>query len=70
MENAKPCIGARGARVHNLRNLQIDPPRGQLIVLAGPGGSGKGSLAFDTLHAEGRSTHAPVFAKLLIQSRD
>lgn len=54
MEKANPCIQVRGARVHNLRNLHIDLPRGQLIVLTGPSGSGKSSLAFDTLHAEGQ----------------
>ncbi len=54
MENARPCIRVRGARVHNLHNLDIDLPRGQFIVLTGPSGSGKSSLAFDTLYAEGQ----------------
>ncbi len=44
----------RGARQHNLRNLDLDLPRGQLTVIAGVSGSGKSSLAFDTLYAEGQ----------------
>ncbi len=44
----------RGARVHNLRNVDVDLPRDRLIVITGPSGSGKSSLAFDTLFAEGQ----------------
>ncbi len=47
-------IRLRGARVHNLRNLDLDLPRGKLIVITGVSGSGKSSLAFDTLFAEGQ----------------
>ena len=47
-------IRIRGARTHNLKNLNIDLPRDQLIVITGLSGSGKSSLAFDTLYAEGQ----------------
>src|SRR5438477_11994792 len=44
----------RGAREHNLRNINLELPRDRLIVLTGLSGSGKSSLAFDTLYAEGQ----------------
>ena len=47
-------ISIRGARTHNLRNINIDLPRDQLIVITGLSGSGKSSLAFDTIYAEGQ----------------
>ena len=47
-------ISVRGAREHNLKNLDIDIPRDKLVVLTGLSGSGKSSLAFDTIFAEGQ----------------
>jgi len=47
-------IAIRGARTHNLKNIDVDLPRDQLIVITGLSGSGKSSLAFDTLYAEGQ----------------
>jgi len=47
-------IRIRGARVHNLKNVSLAIPRNRLVVLCGPSGSGKSSLAFDTLYAEGQ----------------
>ncbi|MGD9505598.1 MAG: excinuclease ABC subunit UvrA [Syntrophobacteraceae bacterium] len=59
------AIRIRGARLHNLKSVDLDLPRQQFIVITGVSGSGKSTLAFDTLHAEGRrrymetlSTHA------------
>lgn len=48
------CIRIRGANEHNLKNIDIDIPRNQLVVLTGLSGSGKSSLAFDTIYAEGQ----------------
>ncbi len=47
-------IAVRGARVHNLKNIDVDLPREKLVVLTGLSGSGKSSLAFDTIYAEGQ----------------
>ncbi len=65
-------IRIRGARTHNLKNLNLDLPRHQLIVITGLSGSGKSSLAFDTLYAEGQrryveslSAYARQFLQLM-----
>ena len=47
-------ISIRGAREHNLKNIDLDLPRDKLIVMTGLSGSGKSSLAFDTIYAEGQ----------------
>ena len=50
----KQYIKIRGANEHNLKNVDIDIPRNELVVLTGLSGSGKSSLAFDTIYAEGQ----------------
>ena len=50
----KDKIVVKGARVHNLKNVSLEIPRDKLIVFTGLSGSGKSSLAFDTLYAEGQ----------------
>ena len=47
-------IIVRGARTHNLKNITVEMPRGKMIAITGPSGSGKSSLAFDTIFAEGQ----------------
>ena len=47
-------IEVKGARVNNLKNVDVTVPRGRLVVITGLSGSGKSSLAFDTLYAEGQ----------------
>ena len=49
----RDCIEIKGARVHNLKNIDVSIPRDKLVVLTGLSGSGKSSLAFDTIYAEG-----------------
>ena len=53
-EAKKPCIHIVKARQHNLRNISLDIPRDELVVVCGPSGSGKSTLAFDIVYAEGQ----------------
>jgi len=48
------AISIRGAKVHNLKNIDVNLPRNKLVVITGLSGSGKSSLAFDTIYAEGQ----------------
>ena len=54
LDNNKQYIKIRGANEHNLKNIDLDIPRNELVVLTGLSGSGKSSLAFDTIYAEGQ----------------
>src|SRR5271166_1390085 len=58
-------IRIRGAREHNLKNVDVDVPRDSLVVITGLSGSGKSSLAFDTIYAEGLSAYARQFLELM-----
>ena len=55
-------IQIRGARTHNLKNIDLDLPRDRLIVITGISGSGKSSLAFDTIYAEGQRRYIESFS--------
>ena len=59
---ATPAIRLRGVRQHNLKNIDLDLPLGRLIVITGLSGSGKSSLAFDTLFAEGQRRYVETFS--------
>src|SRR5579871_1253096 len=66
-------ILVRGARVHNLKNIEVSLPRNQLIVITGLSGSGKSSLAFDTIYAEGQRRYVESlssYARQFLQLQD
>jgi len=72
-ENARPSPGflrIRGARQHNLKGLDLDLPLGSLIAVTGVSGSGKSSLAFDTLYAEGQRRYVESFSTYARQFLD
>lgn len=61
-DNLKNSIVVKGARVHNLKNIDVEIPRNKFVVVTGVSGSGKSSLAFDTLYAEGQRRYIESFS--------
>ena len=61
-------ISVLGARVHNLKNIDVDIPRNKLSVITGMSGSGKSSLAFDTIFAEGQRRYVETFSLMRVTS--
>ena len=70
---ANAPIRVKGARVHNLKNVSVEIPRNDLVVLTGLSGSGKSSLAFDTIYAEGQRRYVESlssYARQFLQMQD
>ena len=68
----RPVPGVFGGRVHNLKNLSVEIPRNTFTVVTGLSGSGKSSLAFDTIYAEGQrryvETHSPYCSRTVLSA--
>ena len=64
------CIEIRGARQNNLKGIDVDLPLGKLTVVTGPSGSGKSSLAFETIYAEGQRRYVETFSPYMRQFLD
>src|SRR5881396_2062704 len=70
---ASDRIVIRGAREHNLKNVDLEIPRDQLVVITGLSGSGKSSLAFDTIYAEGQRRYVeslPAYARQFLEQME
>lgn len=70
MIHSDQFIVIRGARVHNLKDINLDLPKGKVVVICGPSGSGKTSLAFDTLFVEGQRRYIDSFSTRIRQQLD
>ncbi|HET7811009.1 MAG TPA: hypothetical protein VFL16_10575, partial [Steroidobacteraceae bacterium] len=68
--HSRACIGVHGARQNNLKNLSLDIPLNELVVVTGVSGSGKSSLVFDTLYAEGQRRYVETFSPYARQFLD
>jgi excinuclease ABC subunit A len=64
------CVEIRGARQNNLKGIDLDLPLGKMTVITGPSGSGKSSLAFDTIYAEGQRRYVETFSPYMRQFLD
>ena len=67
---ATDCVEIRGARQNNLKGIDVDLPLGKLTVVTGPSGSGKSSLAFETIYAEGQRRYVETFSPYMRQFLD
>src|SRR6201981_4126449 len=67
---SRDCIRVRGARQNNLKNLDLEIPLNELVVVTGVSGSGKSSLVFDTLYAEGQRRYVETFSPYARQFLD
>ena len=67
MKEEKGVIEVQGARVHNLKNIDVSIPREKLVVITGLSGSGKSSLAFETIYAEGQRRYMETFSAYVRQ---